>query len=389
MSLNFDTEQFLREHWQRRPIMLGQALPGFESPINGDDLAAIAGQPSALSRLIRYQRRTDRWRLQHGPFEAADFAGLPARDWTLLVQDVDKWLPQEVGNLLEHFDFLPRWRIEDLMVSYAVAGGSVGPHTDQYDVFLLQAAGQRRWQIDTRSAVNADLVSGAPLKLLKHFEPDQEWVLRPGDMLYLPPGVPHHGVAVDECLTFSIGLRAPSGTELLQAVAATLLERSPDAQRYSDRGLDRSTYRGELNTAAMQRLRECMRSALENQDDLELASTLGRFVSGYRAARPLSPRHRPLRPASLDQKLSTDDWELQPDPWQRLCWTQQGSAALLHSAERSQLMPIELAEQLCLGRAVRAPQWRAFDSTARASVHQLYADGILNLQRCSGPLACD
>src|SRR5690606_16535602 len=143
-----------------------------------------------------------------------DFPGMPDHDWTLLVQDVDKW-DADVRALIDRFGFLPRWRIDDIMVSFAATGGSVGAHIDQYDVFLLQAQGQRRWQIDARENPPPGFRDDAELKLLREFNPSHDWVLDPGDMLYLPPGVPHHGVAENPCLTFSLGTRAPSAAELI------------------------------------------------------------------------------------------------------------------------------------------------------------------------------
>src|SRR5690606_24439702 len=174
-----------------------------------EDLAGLACEESALSRLILLDRATDAWWVRNGPFDDADFAALPQRDWTLLVQDVDKW-DQDVAALLQSFDFLPRWRIDDIMVSYAVPGGSVGAHVDQYDVFLLQVGGRRRWRIDNRTDPPLEFRADAELRLLQQFDPSHEWLLEPGDMLYLPPGVPHHGVAEDACLTFSVGMRAPA-----------------------------------------------------------------------------------------------------------------------------------------------------------------------------------
>jgi 50S ribosomal protein L16 3-hydroxylase len=165
--------------------------------------------------------------VRHGPFEEELFPQLGDHDWTLLVQDVDKW-DADVAALLPAFDFLPRWRIDDIMVSFAATGGSVGAHVDQYDVFLLQAQGHRRWQIDASPNPSVEFRHDVELKLLHAFHPTHEWVLGPGDMLYLPPGVPHHGVAEDPCLTFSVGMRAPSTAELLGDFVDTLAADADD-----------------------------------------------------------------------------------------------------------------------------------------------------------------
>jgi 50S ribosomal protein L16 3-hydroxylase len=177
-----------------------------------------------------------------------EFPGMPHQDWTLLVQDVDKW-DADVASVLQAFTFLPRWRIDDIMVSFAAPGGSVGAHVDQYDVFLLQAQGHRRWQIDNGPNPPLGFRNDVELKLLREFTPTHEWVLGPGDMLYLPPGVPHHGVAEDACLTFSVGMRAPSAAELLGDFVDTLAADADEALRYRDPDLapprtpTRSTWR--------------------------------------------------------------------------------------------------------------------------------------------------
>lgn len=382
MQLAFDVEDFLATAWQHRPLLLRQALPGFRSPLDGNDLAALATHEDALARLVQ-SRAGKQWTLRHGPFAAADFAALPAREWTLLVQDVDKWLPEPLAPLLEAFRFLPRWRIEDVMVSYAVAGGSVGAHVDQYDVFLLQAAGHRRWQIDTRADPLLALDPRAPLKLLRQFQPDQDWILAPGDMLYLPPGVPHHGVAEDECLTFSLGLRAPSASETLHALASAVLEASPDTQRFRDPELCAQRWHGELDAPAIAALRAPLQALL---DSAASPAALGRFLCAWRAARPPRPRPRPMSTARLAERMGEGTTVLRPDPWQRLCWTRTARTdeAELHSAAGSIDLPMALADRLCAREAVGAADWRLLDASARAGLHRLYAAGVLDLVRQRG-----
>ena len=200
--LGMPPEQFLRDYWQKRPLLIRNAFPGFESPIQPEDLAGLACEDGVLARIVQHDRASDGWKVSHGPFPEEMFPGMPHQDWTLLVQDVDKW-DADIAALLPHFSFLPRWRIDDVMVSFAAPGGSVGAHIDQYDVFLLQAHGHRRWQIDARPNPPLGYRPDVELRLLQQFDPSHDWVLGPGDMLYLPPGVPHHGVAEDACLTFS------------------------------------------------------------------------------------------------------------------------------------------------------------------------------------------
>jgi len=212
---SLSTEQFIEQYWQKQPCLIRQAISGFEAMLDGDELAGLACEEMAESRLVKGTFEAADWTLTHGPFSEADFANLSNENWTLLVQDVEKhYAPLQ--ELVRQFNFIPQWRLDDLMISYAATGGSVGPHIDQYDVFLLQAEGTRRWQI--ASSFEPELLKECPLNVLKHFTPEQEWVLEPGDMLYLPPNIAHHGVALEPGMTWSIGSRAPSAADLLQGL---------------------------------------------------------------------------------------------------------------------------------------------------------------------------
>jgi 50S ribosomal protein L16 3-hydroxylase len=226
-------EHFMRVHWQRRPLLVRNAFPGFRSPVPPQRLFDLAAQDDVESRLVSSAR--GRWALRHGPFETGELPLAARRDWTLLVQGVDLHL-DEIHSLLGRFRFVADARLDDLMISYAVDGGGVGPHVDSYDVFLLQAHGRRRWRIGWPRS--SELLSGVPMKILARFEPTDEYVLEAGDMLYLPPGWAHEGTAVGECMTFSVGFRAPSRHELLGAWFAECADSPPSGPdpRYSDRG---------------------------------------------------------------------------------------------------------------------------------------------------------
>lgn len=224
--------RFLREHWQKKPLLIRAALPGFAGLLSPAELAELACRDDAQSRLVI--RRGRRWQAYEGPFERSFLRRLPARAWSLLVHDVNHFLPG-ARALLDRFNFVPYARLDDLMVSYAPAGGGVGPHFDSYDVFLLQGAGRRRWQISHQRDLT--LLDRAPLKLLRDFRPQQEWTLEPGDMLYLPPGWAHDGVALDPCMTYSIGFRAPAWQELGIHFLRFLEDRLDLAGLYQDPGL--------------------------------------------------------------------------------------------------------------------------------------------------------
>ena len=208
-------ERFLREHWQKKPLLVRQAVPGFRGLLDRDALLRLATRPDAVSKLVvHHARRKQRWERHDGPFGTLDTGMLPARDWTLLVHGIES-LVRGGWALLRQFDFIPAARVDDLMVSYAAAGGTVGPHDDRYDVFLLQGPGRRRWRVAREYNPVPD--PSAAIRVLQPFEAEDEWVLEPGDMLYLPPGVAHHGIAETECLTYSIGFLAPSRAQLVES----------------------------------------------------------------------------------------------------------------------------------------------------------------------------
>ncbi len=214
--------QFLAEYWQKKPLLIKNAIPNFEGLLSPEELAGLACEDDVQSRII--QQIQGKWQASHGPFDDTDFAKLPEKPspehrWTLLVQSVNHYLP-EASQLLQQFDFIPHARLDDLMVSYAPDGGGVGPHFDSYDVFLLQGQGKRLWRISEQTDLS--LIEGAPLRILKNFDTAQEWLLEAGDMLYLPPHLAHWGIAVssmkegsiEDCMTYSIGFRAPKNQEL-------------------------------------------------------------------------------------------------------------------------------------------------------------------------------
>jgi 50S ribosomal protein L16 3-hydroxylase len=265
---------FLDVYWQRAPLSFAAALPGYESPLTPEELAGLACEEEVESRLV-LGHVGSRFRLEHGPFEAKRFERLPKRDWTLLVQDVDKHVP-EVARLLDRFRVLPDWRIDDIMVSYAVPGGSVGPHTDQYDVFLFQVQGRRRWQLSER--FSPELRADCDLKVLARFEPERELVAEPGDILYLPPNVAHFGVALDEALTFSIGFRAPDQRELVAAFGRELAVEAKEGQRFGDPGRGLARDPSELADADLASLRALLRDGLA-RSDVELDGFIGRYLT--------------------------------------------------------------------------------------------------------------
>jgi 50S ribosomal protein L16 3-hydroxylase len=270
-------QQFLDEYWQKKPLLIRKAFIDFESPISPEDLAGLACEPEIESRLIEENGQDGPWQVTQGPFSEDDFARLPATNWTMLVQDVDKHLP-DLQHILDPFHFIPDWRRDDLMISYAPEHGTVGPHTDGYDVFLLQALGTRRWQIGDIPVIDAPIIAGLDVQILTEFTPDQTWDLQPGDMLYLPPHFAHHGVAMNDCMTYSIGFRAPSQVDMLDAIVNSMLEQGLGKMRYNDSDLKLSPHSAEIDAQAVARLKVMLHQAVDDAEPI-LASALGKFVT--------------------------------------------------------------------------------------------------------------
>ncbi len=272
-------DEFLRDYWQKKPLLIRDALPNFRSPLRPEELAGLALEDSVDSRLILEEGGDHPWELRYGPFSERDFRKLPAEKWTLLVQEVDRLVP-EVGALLDHFRFVPDWRIDDVMVSYAPDEGGVGAHIDNYDVFLLQGMGKRRWQISYEAVEVEDLVPDIDVSILADFEPDEDWILEPGDMLYLPPRIAHYGVAIGDCMTYSIGFRAPSDADLISSYVAALEQDAASERRYSDPDLKASTAPGRIDVRTLEEVRKALRRAIE--DEASMDRWFGRYATESR-----------------------------------------------------------------------------------------------------------
>ncbi|MEI6192541.1 MAG: cupin domain-containing protein [Nitrosomonadaceae bacterium] len=241
---------FLRDYWQKKPLLVRNALPNFQGPLTRDALINLACTEDAQSRLIIKENK--KWQLKQGPFILKDFNSFSKKKWTLLVQDVNHFLPA-ARDLLLQFNFIPYSRLDDLMVSYAQKGAGIGPHFDSYDVFLLQGMGRKRWQISTQK--DNDLIANIPLKILNNFDSEQEWVLEPGDMLYLPPGYAHNGVAEDECMTYSIGFRSASYQELITHFLFYLQDNIEVSGIYSDPNIALQFHPARINSSMLHQVK--------------------------------------------------------------------------------------------------------------------------------------
>jgi 50S ribosomal protein L16 3-hydroxylase len=272
---NFDIDQFLRAYWQKKPLLIRKAFRDWQNPLEPDELAGLACEEDIESRLIC---QTDAgWAMEQGPLAEERLTGLNESHWTLLVQAVDHHVPA-VADLIAPFRFIPNWRIDDVMVSLAADQGGVGPHFDQYDVFLIQGLGRRRWQIGAHCDADTLLLPHEDLKLLSEFEATEEWVLEPGDILYVPPGISHNGVAVgSDCMTYSVGFRAPSRGDLLGHYVDDVLDGIKDDELYRDPDLQAQANAGEILPGALDRLQQMMLESLS--DPAHFARWFGTFNS--------------------------------------------------------------------------------------------------------------
>jgi len=272
-------QQFMKRHWQKKPLLVRQAIPGFKPLVERPALFDLAAREEVESRLL--SQGSKGWQFRRGPFERRALPALKAPDWTLLVQGVDLH-DEGVHRLMQQFRFVPDARLDDVMISYASHGGGVGPHFDSYDVFLLQAHGQRRWRIGRQKDLS--LVEGLPLKILANFQPEEEYVLEPGDMLYLPPRWAHDGVAVGECMTYSIGFRQPARGELARELLQRLAEDAEDAAGtavYRDPGQPAVESPGSIPPGMMDFARDALQAVLN--DPVELQCLLGEYLSEPKA----------------------------------------------------------------------------------------------------------
>lgn len=292
-------DEFLKDYWQKKPLLIRGALPDFASVIAADELAGLACEEHVESRLV--QERGERpWQLRRGPFAEEDFLALPATHWTLLVQEANKHLP-ELAELIGYFDFIPSCLLDDVMISFAPDQGTVGPHYDYYDVFLLQVEGQKRWRINTQPIVEDNYIPGIDLRIMKSFEAEHDWLLEPGDMLYLPPGVAHYGIALGESITYSVGYRALGHAELLASYLEDQIGKLP-AHRYLDTaGLKRAPHSGEIDAEMIARVAHLIRTL--PMTETAIARWFGGFITEPKGCAELLSHDHTLTPAQWLKQL--------------------------------------------------------------------------------------
>lgn len=296
---NIDIKQFLKQYWQKKPLVIKQGFIDFVDPLDENDLAGLSQEPSVDSRVVSNSQET--WQVSHGPFD--DINAYCTGAWSLLVQSVDHFMP-EADELMRAFNFIPHWRMDDLMVSYSNSNAGVGPHLDQYDVFIIQGKGSRRWQV----GLPGNFESIRPHKDLSQitgFEPVIDEVLMPGDIIYIPANHPHNGTALEECLNYSVGFRAPSQQEMLSSFADFAIDNNLFNKRYTDKEILAREFSGEIKQQEIVRFREMLQQLLETD---QFSNWTTQFLSqGGQKQQYDEPDNTSFSPQEIDEKLKAGE----------------------------------------------------------------------------------
>ncbi len=367
-------QKFLRNYWQKKPLLVREALPGFQGLLNRDDLIRLACREDAQSRLVT--QRKGQWQVQHGPFSSSRvFSRLPKKQWTLLVQDVNHFLPSARDLLLE-FNFIPHSRLDDLMVSFAPEEGGVGPHFDSYDVFLLQGTGRRTWQISAQR--DKELVPNAPLKILEDFKPEQEWTLEAGDMLYLPPGYAHNGVAKDSCMTYSIGFRAPTYQELATQFLIYLQDHSVINGMYRDPDIRPQPHPGHIGTSTLRQAGAALDRIRWHRRDVE--HFMGIYLTERKSHVFFTPPLHPVTEQDFAYRVTQSGLELNLKS--RMLWRKKNIFinGEIYTAGAAASRPLgKLADKLAL------PGKEELDEEALTLLYEWYLAGYIDLLPSGAP----
>lgn len=368
---NISASVFLMEYWQKKPLLIRQAIPDPPNQMDAPSLFEVSRSDSVETRLIERQGKL--WHVQQGPFQALH-KRKSRHPWTLLVQGVNLF-SAEADSLLRRFNFIPYSRLDDVMASYAVPGGGVGPHFDNYDVFLLQVSGRRQWRISAQSDLS--LVNNSPLKILKNFRPSQEWILEPGDMLYLPPHWAHDGIALDDCITWSIGFRAPPASEIVSAFLDYLQDELQIPGRYCDPELKPQQHPGWISSALIDQYDTMISQIKWTRRDIE--NFAGRYLSEPKPHIYFAPPSRPIalaafRKSALRRGIRLDQRTLML--YRRKSVFINGETLSLSSPEE-----VEILSGLADRRELDVPELAILDhSTTLARIHEMYKNGFLHLR---------
>ncbi len=341
---DLSVEDFLDQYWQKKPLLIRNAFPGIQSPLTAEELAGLACEEDVNARLVLEKDGDYPWQAECGPFEESRFAQLPDSHWSLLISDVEKYLP-ETKSLVKPFRFLPDWRLDDLMISYAPTGGSVGPHVDDYDVFLIQLSGLRLWKISENFP--NETIDDVDLRILKDFTAEQEWLCKPGDLLYLPPNVAHHGIAQDHkenCMTASVGFRAPSLKTMTSDYVNFLNENAHSATRFIDNFPVKPEHHAEISEDTVSQFIDYLKQGLSLKPEL-VKQWLGQYRSDNKGFEDFCNEQDEVAYDELSA-IATASGLIQ-SPFSKFLFSYSGETTLLFVNGDSYKVSKAFAEQLC------------------------------------------
>jgi len=373
---NLTPEQFLKEYWQKKPLVIRQALPNIQCPISAEELAGLACEEDVSSRIIIEKDGEHPWQPIFGPMDDDTFASLPESHWTLAVNDLEKVVP-ELAWISDLFRFIPDWHFDDLLCSYATDQGSVGPHFDLYDVFIIQGSGRRRWQISTAEVTEDNQAEGTPLRIQKTFNAEQEWILEPGDMIYIPPNVSHHGVSLGESISFSVGYRAVSHADLLNDFISHITQTLSPKLSYQDADLKVQTHPAEITDDAIERVSDIFKEYL-NPNHPEIRRWFGRYMSDPKSENNEAPEDSIESIDELLEEIQTGA-TLYRHPASRFAYNQQKGYSMLFVDGDDYVTSSEFAIQLCENRVIAIKLINTASQDEQKLLLNLYNNGCIYL----------
>ena len=374
---NMSRQTFMEEYWQKKPLLIRQAFADFKTPITADELAGLACEEDVDSRIVMEKDGEHPWFPIFGPMNDEIYGSMPETHWTLVVNDMEKYLP-ELAWIVDRFRFIPEWRLDDLMISYAADAGSVGPHVDLYDVFLLQGEGRRRWQISTQPVTEDNQIEETPLRIQKDFTAEEEWIVEPGDMIYLPPGVSHHGVSLGESLSYSIGFRATSHADMASDFINHITNNLSPQLTYRDPDQSIQEHSNEIKPDALERVTEIFKQYLR-PDHPELQRWFGRFVSDTKSDVITEPEQEVDSIEELQQLANTGI--LKRHTASRFAFVQNPENTLLFVDGEDYEVNAEFAKALCKQREINLDELLSMaNEDESAFVLELYNQGKIYLE---------
>jgi len=363
-------EQFLKEYWHKKPLLIRNGINNADLSVlpNKTQLQQLSCREDIQSRIVFKQSETE-YDVEYGPFIENDFEGIDQDCWNLLVSDIDKWLPKS-RNILAYFNFIRNWIFDDIMVSCGSTNGTVGPHTDHYDVFLIQVHGQREWSYTTDKIYNPELMPEQALKLMSNFKADKAFILNPGDILYLPPEVAHYGIAKSEdCVTCSVGMRTPSHSELLTSYTDYIAQNLSDNDRFKEPVFEKQPEIGEVTESDLNNISKILIQGLAIEN-ISLPNWYGKYITEYRSL---------FYEFNNDQDINelNNEKELILSPFSKSCYFNENNSTQLYVNGQEYLTSLSLAKMICNEKTLPSEGFAKSSEVDKKIIHELFENGSL------------